>query len=98
MFSFLREKVPQKNVMEAMGAGKPVIGTNVRGTRDLIRHNENGLLVDLGNSLQLVNEPQMLPKSKDLREAYGKRGKQMIEEFSTEKVVEEMQNIYFAVP
>lgn len=92
-----REGLP-KNVMEAMAAGKPVIGTNVRGTRDLVKHGENGLLVDLGNCEQLANVLQILSKSKDLREAYGNRGKQMIEKYSTEKVIEEMRNIYFAVP
>lgn len=90
-----REGLP-KNVMEAMAAGKPVIGTNVRGTRDLIRHNENGLLVDLGNCEQLANAFQMLSKSKDLREACGLRARTLVEAYSVERVMEEIRGVYTA--
>jgi glycosyltransferase involved in cell wall biosynthesis len=34
-------------VLEAMGAGLPVIATAVGGTPELVRHGENGLLIEL---------------------------------------------------
>jgi len=90
-----REGLP-KNVMEAMAAGKPVIGTDVRGTRDLVKHDESGLLVDLGNSLQLANVLRMLSKSKDLREAFGLRARTLVEAYSVERVMEEIRGVYTA--
>lgn len=43
-----REGAPL-TVLEAFALGKPVIGTNVRGIRDYVRHEENGLLVEENN-------------------------------------------------
>ena len=37
-------------VLEAMAAGVPVIGFNVRGTRDAVANNETGYLVDHGDT------------------------------------------------
>lgn len=90
-----REGLP-KNVMEAMAAGKPVIGSNVRGTRDLVKHDENGILVDLGDSLQLTNALQILSKSKDLREACGLRARSLVVDYSVERVMEEIKGVYIA--
>jgi glycosyltransferase involved in cell wall biosynthesis len=33
-----------KALMEAMGAGRPCVATDVPGSRDLIHHGENGML------------------------------------------------------
>ena len=42
-----REGLP-RNIMELMACKKPVIGTNIRGVRDLIQDNINGFLVGVG--------------------------------------------------
>ena len=39
------EGLPQA-VIEAFSCGLPVIGTNVRGINDIVRHNYNGILCD----------------------------------------------------
>ncbi|MHA4843906.1 glycosyltransferase [Flavitalea antarctica] len=36
-------------LLEAMAMGKPVIATNVDGTKEIIRNNENGLLIETNN-------------------------------------------------
>lgn len=90
-----REGLP-KNVMEAMASGKPVIGTNVRGTRDLIMNKENGLLVDLGNSEQLIDALRMFSKSMKIREHFGPRSRNLVEVYSVERVLEEIKGVYNA--
>ncbi len=88
-----REGLP-KNVMEAMAAGKPVIGTNVRGTRDLVKHNENGMLIDLKKRHNLASAVKTLSSSKILRASYAKKARDLIEEYTVQQVLDEMSMIY----
>lgn len=48
-----REGLPV-NVIEALTVGIPVIGTNCRGTRDLIRDGENGYVIGFNSDTELV--------------------------------------------
>ena len=43
--SSLREGLPV-NIMEAMACGLPVIATDNRGHRELIKNNKNGWIID----------------------------------------------------
>lgn len=87
-----REGLP-RNVMEAMAAGKPVIGTNVRGTRDLIKQKETGLLVELGNRFSLLNALSAMTDP-IVRKRYGEAAKKVIQNYSEEKTVDEMMKVY----
>jgi glycosyltransferase involved in cell wall biosynthesis len=56
-------------ILEAQAMGVPVIGTNLGGTAELVRHERNGLLfavddaMDLARQLQrLLDEPDLLPR------------------------------------
>ena len=46
-----REGLP-RNIMELMAFGKPVVGTNIRGIRDLIDEGKNGYLVQVDDYMQ----------------------------------------------
>lgn len=81
-------------VMEAMAAGKPVVATDVRGSRDLIRDGVNGLLVPLGDLESLAKALIRLLIDKDLAQRMGTAGHKMIQEYSLDKVLEEMWDIY----
>jgi glycosyltransferase involved in cell wall biosynthesis len=41
-------------LIEAMAAGVPVVGTNVPGIRDVIQHEQNGLLATAGDAISLA--------------------------------------------
>ncbi len=44
----LREGLP-RSIIEAMLMGLPVITTNIRGCRELIKHNVNGIICETAN-------------------------------------------------
>ena len=55
-------------LLEAMSMGKAVIGSNVDGTPEIIRHKENGILIQLENiEQQLAEELVSLCNDKSLR-------------------------------
>jgi glycosyltransferase involved in cell wall biosynthesis len=43
-------------LLEAMAFGKPVVASRAPGTADLVRHGENGILVEPGNAEKLTEE------------------------------------------
>jgi len=53
--SLLAEGLPMV-VVEAMAAGVPVIGSRVDGITDVIRHEQDGLLVEPGNAADLADQ------------------------------------------
>lgn len=88
-----REGLP-KSIMEAMAAGKPVVATNVRGNRDLVEHERTGLLVEPGDVAGLAGALERLVSDRRLRETMGAAGRKKIQDYSLEKVLEEMTAIY----
>lgn len=88
-----REGLP-RSVMEAMAAGKPIIGTQIRGLRDLVEDGKTGLLVPVGDPestaqaiLQLKNQPELVSKM-------GEAGRARIQKFSLSEVLPDMEEIY----
>jgi len=88
-----REGLP-RCIMEAMAAGKPVVATDIRGNRDLVKDGVNGFLVKLGDVQGLVDSILKLANDKNLRDQMGKKGRELIEDYSLENVLEEMAEIY----
>lgn len=88
-----REGLP-KCVMEAMAAGKPVVATNVRGNRDLVENGRTGLLVELGDVPGLAAALERLALDPRLRASMGAAGREKIQDYSLEKVLAEMADIY----
>ena len=75
-----------KALIEAMSCGLPVIGTDVPGIRDLVRHGETGLLCGTSpreiraSVLALLNDDSM-------KEGLGRRAREFVlENFSLERV------------
>ena len=66
--------------LEAMSSGKPVIASRVGGIPELVRHNENGILVSPGNVEQLVEALLQLLENQSLRNRLGNTGRKLVEE------------------
>jgi len=61
------------NTIEAMAAGRPVIGTTGGGTPEIIAHGENGLLVPPNSPHQLADALRQLIEDIDQRRGLGER-------------------------
>ena len=82
-----REGLPRV-VLEAMLAGKPVIGSDVTGTRELVVHEETGLLYAFGDISALTAALRRLLGDAELRQRMGAAGRARVEAgFSIEAYV-----------
>nr|BAL55460.1 glycosyl transferase family 1 [uncultured Acetothermia bacterium] len=81
-------------IMEAMAAGKPVVATDVRGSRDLVEHEVTGLLVQLGDVEGLAQAILRLIRDPELRQRMGQAGREKIKAYSLDHVLQEMAIIY----
>ncbi|MEO5339270.1 MAG: glycosyltransferase family 4 protein [Magnetococcus sp. MYC-9] len=61
-----REGMPMA-ALEAMASGVPLVATDVFGTRDLVRHEVNGLLVPLDKPEMVAHASQRIRQEADLR-------------------------------
>jgi glycosyltransferase involved in cell wall biosynthesis len=89
-----REGLP-KVLIEAACCGRPVVATDVPGCREIVRNDDNGLLVPLRDVEGLANALERLIRDGALREQMGARGRQRVrEEFRAQRVVEETLAVY----
>lgn len=79
-----------RTIQEAMASGKPVIATGVRGNRDLVRHEETGLLVPPKDSEALARAILKLLQDEELAERMGRKAREIaVTELSLDKIVEQ---------
>jgi glycosyltransferase involved in cell wall biosynthesis len=89
----LREGLPI-TMIEAMYEGLPIISGDVRGCRDLVEHNANGLLVNLKEKTGFVKAIEILAADKELRLKMGIENKQRAKKLYLENVLVQMEKIY----
>ena len=88
-----REGLP-RSVMELMCCKKPVIGTNIRGNRDLIIHEKTGYLVPINDALQTANYIENFVRNSQLIETMGAASYEAIKEFSMDTVLKQMEVLW----
>lgn len=89
-----REGLP-KVLIEAAACGRPIVATDVPGCREVVRHEENGLLVPVRNSVALAAALRRLILSPVLRQFLGEHGRTIaVAEFGLDKVVERTLAVY----
>jgi glycosyltransferase involved in cell wall biosynthesis len=67
-------------ILEAQAAGLPVISTKVGGIPEFLVDNENGFVIDPGDSTQLTQRLLALLQDAKLAKEMGDRGRKLIEE------------------
>jgi spore coat protein SA len=81
--------------LEAMAATKAVVASDRGGIPEVIKHEENGFIISLDKyKEELVESISTLLQSEELREEYGKRGLELVKEFSWSKTANKYLDIY----
>jgi teichuronic acid biosynthesis glycosyltransferase TuaC len=81
--------------LEAMAAGKPVIGCKDQGIEDVIRHGVNGWLVRPGNLEEMASALTFLLSNAELRDRIGFTARQTIlQNFTFEYQANQLNRIY----
>jgi glycosyltransferase involved in cell wall biosynthesis len=81
-------------LVEAMALGKPIVASNAGGIPDLVTHGKNGFLVPPKDPRELAHYIQILIEDEEKRAKMGEAGKEMAENFSKEKMVERIAELY----
>lgn len=84
--TFTHEGLP-RSILEAMSMGLPVVATDIRGCREAVVHGETGLIVPPRDSEKLAEALGKLLSDPDLRQVYGKAGRQRVEAEYDERLV-----------
>ena len=81
--------------IEAMMRGKPVVGFDVGGVKDWLRHEETGLLVPVKDTQAFADAVIRLLDDDELRIRMGKRAREVaLAEFSEEVHIRKLIQIY----
>ena len=83
-------------IFEYMAMGKAITALNVGQVSEIIKHGENGMLVEQGNKKQLVEMLLSLATNLELRTNLGKKARKTIEDnnYTWEKNVDKVCEIY----
>ena len=89
-----KEGIPRV-LMEAMALGKPVVATDVRGTRELVENEKTGLLVPYGDVSALAAAMGRLLTDREFASRVGEAARLRVErEFDENLVVGRLKDIY----
>lgn len=92
--TYYREGVP-RSLIEGAACGLPLVATDIPGCREVVKHNQNGLLVPARDSRALYNALRQLIYDSELRKRMGGKSREISEQFSIEHVVAETIRLYF---
>lgn len=92
-----REGLP-KSLLEAAAAGRPLVAADVSGCREVVRHEETGLLVPAKDATALADALERLARDGGLRRRMGQAARSLVErELGQEVVVDQTLALYRAL-
>lgn len=83
------------NIVEAMATGLPIIATDCRGNRGLVKDKINGFIVGIDDIEGMTQAIIKLSKSEGLRKRFGGESIKLVEKYSLRSVQKEMAKIYY---
>ena len=94
VISVSRQEGLPLNIMEAMYKQKPIIATNCRGNRDLIKHQKNGLVVSVNDKSELKDSVNYLKNNKEIAIKLGKSNRTLANKYATDEILKKYIPIY----
>jgi glycosyltransferase involved in cell wall biosynthesis len=92
-----REGLP-RSLVEAAAAGRPIVATDVAGSREVVRDGQEGILVPLGDIDAAAQVLTKLAADPDLRYRLGAAAHaRFIERFTADAVRQKMRNLYLSL-
>lgn len=82
-----------RSIMEAMCLNTPVIGSNIRGTQDLLA-DDCGLLVELGNIDALAQAMIQVVEDRDRLATMAAKARVKIKDYDLKHIIKQYDNIY----
>jgi glycosyltransferase involved in cell wall biosynthesis len=80
--------------IEALAAGRPVVGTRVGGMAHVVRDGESGFLVEAGDVDGLAGALERLARDPELRARMGAAGRDVVDRFSVDRLVADVDALY----
>jgi glycosyltransferase involved in cell wall biosynthesis len=84
-------------LFDAMECALPVVASRVGGVPDIVHHRQNGLLIDPASPAQLRDAILLLKADPDLREAYGRHGKEYAKDYTGEAMWRKYVTLYESI-
>jgi glycosyltransferase involved in cell wall biosynthesis len=84
-----------KALLEAAACGRAIVATDVPGCREIVTHEDNGILVPVRDATSLARAIERVVSDRDLRRRMGERGRtRALEEFSVDIVADATLKLY----
>lgn len=82
------------NIMESMYLGLPIVATDCRGNRDLVKNEKNGYIINQGDSKTFIEKIEKIYKEQTDIKKLSENSKKEIEKYLLKNVRKEMSDIY----
>ena len=83
-------------LIEAMAAGKPVITTNVSNMPEIVRNNQDGILIPPNDETKLAEAIKYFYNNPAKKVLMGKNAQQKVKEFYTiKRMVDETESYFY---
>ena len=92
--TFTHEGLP-RSILEAMSMSLAIVATDIRGCREAVVHGKTGLIVPPKNSDMLAEALRKLLSHPELRQAYGKAGRERVQAEYDEEIVFQRLTVFY---
>ncbi|MHA1268002.1 MAG: glycosyltransferase family 4 protein, partial [Candidatus Helarchaeota archaeon] len=83
------------SIMEAMAAAKPIVATNILPNKELIKHEETGLVVDPDSPEQIAEAIFRFIQSPELAQKCGQSARKLLlKDYTIDRMFQETWNLY----